>query len=171
MSPPERAGSGRTPGKGILAAMLVDDHGRQLRIAAYGLAIRDQMVLLTRLAPEELDFDHWTLPGGGLEWGEHPIEGLRREFVEETGLVPTPIRPLVVHSYALTVAQRRSAGPAIQVIQIVYLVDADGDPTHEIGGSTVEARWWPLHQLEMVPLVELVGVALGFNSDTREPPD
>ena len=28
----------------------------------------------------------WELPGGGLDWGENPIDGLRREIKEEMGL-------------------------------------------------------------------------------------
>ena len=94
--------------------MLVDEHGRQVRIGVYGLAIANQegsAILLTRLAPEEIDPDFWTLPGGGLEWGEDPLAGLRREFIEETGLEPRPVSLLGIHSYTLTAEQRRRPGP------------------------------------------------------------
>ena len=52
------------------SAVLVDDAGR---------------VLLARRAidPER---GKWDLPGGFLEVGEHPLDGLRRELREETGL-------------------------------------------------------------------------------------
>ena len=33
------------------------------------------------------DFDAWNLPGGGVESGELPTEGVIREVTEETGLV------------------------------------------------------------------------------------
>lgn len=33
------------------------------------------------------DFDAWNLPGGGVESGELPTEGVIREVMEETGLV------------------------------------------------------------------------------------
>jgi 8-oxo-dGTP pyrophosphatase MutT (NUDIX family) len=33
----------------------------------------------------------WELPGGGLDWGESPAEGLRREIKEEMGLEATCI--------------------------------------------------------------------------------
>jgi ADP-ribose pyrophosphatase YjhB (NUDIX family) len=34
----------------------------------------------------------WDAPGGFLEEGEHPLDGLRREVAEETGLVAEPER-------------------------------------------------------------------------------
>ena len=144
--------------------MLVDDRGRQVRIGSYGLAIDERAgspILLTRIAPDEGDA-FWTLPGGGLDWGEHPLEGLRREFIEETGLEPRPVLLLGIHSYSLTSEQRRRPGPPIQVIQAVYLVAAQGDPVHEVAGSTVEARWFPMAELDFVPVLDLVKVALGF---------
>ena len=48
------------------------------------------------------------------------------------------------------------------MIQAVYLVAAEGTPVHEVGGSTVEARWFPLGGLDSVPVLDLVKVALGF---------
>ena len=47
-------------------------------------------------------------------------------------------------------------GPPIHVIQVVYLVAADGTPIHEVGGSTVEARWFPRAELDSMPVVDLV---------------
>ena len=147
--------------------MLVDEHGRQVRIGIYGLAVQGTnggMILLTRLAPFEADAGFWTLPGGGLEWGEHPLEGLKREFIEETGLIPIPLRPLGIHAFSLTSEQRRLPGPPIHVLQVVYLVGADGVPTHEVDGSIVEARWFQMRELDSLPVVELVKVALGFRA-------
>jgi ADP-ribose pyrophosphatase YjhB (NUDIX family) len=42
-------------------------------------------ILLARRAHEP-DAGKWDAPGGFLEEGEHPIAGLRRELLEETGL-------------------------------------------------------------------------------------
>jgi 8-oxo-dGTP diphosphatase len=35
---------------------------------------------------------YWSLPGGVLETGEHLEEGVRREVLEETGLIVEPLR-------------------------------------------------------------------------------
>jgi ADP-ribose pyrophosphatase YjhB (NUDIX family) len=47
-------------------------------------------VLLTRRAHEPF-IGRWDLPGGFLEEGEHPLDGLRRELLEETGLEVEPL--------------------------------------------------------------------------------
>jgi 8-oxo-dGTP diphosphatase len=46
-------------------------------------------VLLARRAKEPFK-GRWDIPGGFLEAGEHPIDGLRRELLEETGLEVEP---------------------------------------------------------------------------------
>ena len=50
-----------------------------------GILERDGRILLARRALEPRR-GRWDLPGGFLEEGEDPLEGLRREFLEETGL-------------------------------------------------------------------------------------
>ncbi len=73
----------------------------------YRLSIKALILDSTRtkflLAQE--DNGKWELPGGGLDWGEKPAEGIRREIHEEMGLVVTHVadRP----SY-ITTAQRDS---------------------------------------------------------------
>ena len=51
----------------------------------------DGRVLLSRRAVEPY-LGLWDCPGGFLEEGEHPLDGLRRELEEETGLVAGPAR-------------------------------------------------------------------------------
>jgi ADP-ribose pyrophosphatase YjhB (NUDIX family) len=56
------------------------------RLAAYGVIRRDGRMLLCRVAPGNLGEGRWTLPGGGLDFGEAPEVGAVREVAEETGL-------------------------------------------------------------------------------------
>ena len=43
----------------------------------------------TKFLLVQSDNGKWELPGGGLDWGEKPAEGIRREIQEEMGLVAT----------------------------------------------------------------------------------
>ena len=61
--------------KPTIAAICVDDRGR---------------VLLTRRAAEP-KLGAWDLPGGFVEEDEHPLDALRRELREETGLEVEPL--------------------------------------------------------------------------------
>lgn len=54
-------------------------------IGVYALAIKDDFVLLIKKARGPYT-GKWDLPGGSLEFGEKPLEGLSREVQEETGL-------------------------------------------------------------------------------------
>jgi ADP-ribose pyrophosphatase YjhB (NUDIX family) len=61
--------------KATACAVCVDERGR---------------VLLARRATEPFQ-GRWDLPGGFLEEGEHPLDALRRELLEETGLEVEPL--------------------------------------------------------------------------------
>jgi NAD+ diphosphatase len=52
-------------------------------------------VLLVRRAHEPFK-GRWDIPGGFLEEGEHPLDGIRRELREETGLEVEPLNFLGV---------------------------------------------------------------------------
>ena len=64
--------------KATAGALVLDDKGR---------------ILLARRAVEP-DLGHWDIPGGFLEEGEHPLDGLKRELREETGLEVEPLELL-----------------------------------------------------------------------------
>lgn len=115
----------------------------------YGVATNDGHVLLTQLWDRNPAPGAWTLPGGGMDFGESPEETLLREFHEETSLVPE-IGPLVD---ILSWVPR----PQLHVIQIIYRVAARGEPSvFEEDGSTVDVRWVPTRDLDDLTTVELV---------------
>jgi 8-oxo-dGTP diphosphatase len=58
---------------------------------AGALCVEDGSVLLARRAEEPFE-GRWDIPGGFLEEGEDPLDGLKRELKEETGLDVAPER-------------------------------------------------------------------------------
>src|SRR5207253_5032916 len=63
------------------------------RPAVCAVVVEGDRVMLVRRAVEPRR-GCWDLPGGFLERGEHPVEGLRREMQEETGLEIEILEPL-----------------------------------------------------------------------------
>lgn len=57
-----------------------------IRIGVYGVALQDNMILLTSKGTCGCYAGLLDLPGGGVEFGESPEETLRREFQEEVGM-------------------------------------------------------------------------------------
>jgi 8-oxo-dGTP diphosphatase len=61
-------------------------YGNRLRVRSCGLLVEDGSILLANhLGLTDNSF--WAPPGGGIEWGENAKECLKREWLEETGLM------------------------------------------------------------------------------------
>ncbi len=86
--------------------------------AVQGLLVRDGKVLLGRRGIEPA-LGSWDLPGGFLEEGEEPLDGLRREFLEETGLEVEPLG--WIGAYVDPYLGR-------SVLGLTWLVAAEGEP-------------------------------------------
>lgn len=130
------------------AAVVIDRDGR--RIGVYGLAAESGSVLLTRIASRYPSAGRWTLPGGGMEWGETPIGCLEREVLEETGLSVTTAELMDVSTEVFSPPSRRS----VHVVFVVYRVRLEGSPRPETDGSTDAVAWHALDRLPpTVPLV------------------
>jgi ADP-ribose pyrophosphatase YjhB (NUDIX family) len=128
------------------------------RFAVYVLAVRDGGVLLTRIAPGFSGAGYWTLPGGGIEWGEHPEDALRREVHEETGLTLGAIEYLGVDSQ---VYARDDGSTPLHAIRLLHAADLTGDPrVVEEDGSVDDVAWVPMRSLPEIATVRLVDIAL-----------
>jgi 8-oxo-dGTP diphosphatase len=136
---------------------------RRQRVAAYAVILREDRVLLSRLAPYLSETERWTLPGGGIEFGEHPRDAVVREVYEETGLHAEVGDQAWIDS---EVFARGGMNGERHAVRIVYdgWVGADvAEPrVIETDGSTVDARWHLLDDVlsGRVPVVRLVTDAL-----------
>jgi ADP-ribose pyrophosphatase YjhB (NUDIX family) len=145
------------------------------RVAAYALCTDRDRLLLCRIAPGPWTaVGRWTLPGGGLDFGEVPADGALRELTEETGLVGAVEGLADVYSWS---ARWRhpddGADEAFHAIQIVYRVRViGGELRNEPDGSTDRAAWFALDELAALPLVQLAwdGVRLAFGVELAAEP-
>jgi ADP-ribose pyrophosphatase YjhB (NUDIX family) len=129
------------------------------RVAAYGLIVENEKLLLCRIsAKDPADAGSWTLPGGGIEFGEHPRDAAIREIFEETGLRARIVAVAGIDSIVLATPD----GP-LQSLRIIYRAEAETeDLVCEVGGSTDLCQWHPLGEIPALPLVDLVRFGLGL---------
>lgn len=158
---PRQGEVGRAPREGDAGELPV----RRQRVAAYVLCLRDDAVLLSRLAPGTPRPGLWSLPGGGLDHGEDPRTGARREAHEETGLDVVVGEVLDVGSTHFT--GRAPGGPTEDYhgISIVFrgACDDGREPrVVEVGGTSDAAAWVPLADVgsEAVGVTDVVRLAL-----------
>jgi 8-oxo-dGTP diphosphatase len=132
------------------------------RLAAHGLCVDGDRILLARLTDETPNPGMWGLPGGGLAWGEHPEDGLRREMFEETGLTCTVGAVRGVYSITYHRSPERPLD-SLHFVSVVYdATPAAGELVHEVGGSTDLAAWVDVADLARLPLAPLAAYGVGL---------
>ena len=135
------------------------------RLGGYALCTDDMgRVLLARLSILEVDVGAWTLPGGGVEFGEHPDDAVLRELEEETGLRGEieSVAGVFSHVYHRS---RAADGLDLHFLGILYHVRIVGGRLRdEVDGTTDAAGWFTRDELEDLRLVEIgrFGVDLAF---------
>jgi ADP-ribose pyrophosphatase YjhB (NUDIX family) len=135
-------------------------------VAAYAVIIRDEQILLSRLAERISPHELWTLPGGGIDHGEDPRDAVIREIREETGLDAVVGEQARVYSAHMPHARRDGRRSDYHALRIVYDAwvqpDAPEPRVVEVDGSTIDAAWHPLADVVdgTVPTVPMVTQAL-----------
>ena len=136
------------------------------RVAAYAVVVRDERVLLSRLAPRVSEDELWTLPGGGLDHGEDPRDAVVREVYEETGLelrIGDTARTFSLHLPDTWRDGRRVDAHSLRIVYDGWVPHDSPEPrVVEVDGSTIEAAWQPVKAVldGTVPTVALVRQAL-----------
>jgi 8-oxo-dGTP diphosphatase len=136
-----------------------DQLGRVTRLAAYGVIRRDDAILLCRISPAYPAAGQWTLPGGGIEFGEAPDAAVLREVEEETGLLARITGTPTILSH--TGVWPREQPVRYHHVRFVYPMEVvGGSERMEVDGSTDACGWFSRADLKRLPIVGLVSLAL-----------
>lgn len=139
------------------------------RVSAYGLIVDDTKgILLCRLsAIVGADAGKWTLPGGGIDFGEDPATAVVREVKEETGLDARVSKLLDVDSAVFELPDH-----IVHAMRIIYQASVEqGNLKTEVDGSTDACDWFRLDQLKHLPLNSLAQKGLrlaGWSGDPSQ---
>lgn len=130
------------------------------RPAAYAVIVQDEKILLAYWV--ENGQEGWTMPGGGLDLAEHPVDAAIREVFEETGY-HAEIDRMLGTDVGYWPEERRLDGQARPLQSIRMLFEAHitgGELTAELNGTTTHAAWIPLAEVETLNRVSLVDIAI-----------
>ncbi len=136
---------------------------RLVRVASYAICRDGERLLCCRLAPGEPSPGSWTLPGGGIDFGEDPEAAVVRELREETGLAGRVEGIAGVRSRVFPGRLADGRRREMHAIALLYRVTVTGGTLRdELGGSTDRAAWLSREELTAVPVVSTMRSALAI---------
>lgn len=138
---------------------------RMQRVAAYALITRDSDLLLTRISARGFHSGSWTLPGGGIDFGESPRAALAREVREECGVDCVVGEVLEVDDIAVNGVAPNGRFEDFHGVHLVFsatVPDGAEPSVTELSGTTDAAAWVPLAAIEdgEVKVLDVVRTAL-----------
>jgi 8-oxo-dGTP diphosphatase len=136
------------------------------RVSSYALLSNARRILLCRISDHVPNaVGKWTLPGGGLDFGEDPAKAVVREVMEETGLQIRVTGLAGIDSQLFDFRDER-----VHVIRILYRAEVVGGSLRdEADGSTDLARWHTEAEARALPLVEVarLGLSMAYGKARR----
>lgn len=122
----------------------------RFRVGVYGILVERGKVLVTRTVTRTAILNNF--PGGAIELGEGPLDALRRELREETGLEVRPLELL----HATEGYHRSRDYPENQLIKLYWRIErTGGTPVMDGNGDDIASCLWvPINELDMAGLMD-----------------
>jgi 8-oxo-dGTP diphosphatase len=142
------------------------------RVGAYGVCRDAQGRVLLARGSDSSEFPGvWSLPGGGVEQGEHPDDTVVRELEEETGFT---VRVAGLRAVLSDVAWLPRLAASEHTDRIIYDVEPyGGNLRAEAAGTTDLVDWAGPAELESWPLMPFTSRIIGLpvKSPADDPSD
>jgi len=149
-----------------LAPADADGVVRLVRVAAYAVCRGGERLLSCRLAPGQPSPGSWTLPGGGIDFGERPEDAVVRELEEETGLEGRVGGIAAVRSRVFPGHLHDGRPREMHAIALLFRVTIIGGTLRdEPHGSTDRAAWLTRGELAAERVVSMMRTALEIAFD------
>jgi len=112
------------------------------RVVAKVILINSQNEIAMAKVKRGFFSGHWTLPGGFVDYAEHPVEGAVREVKEELG-----VSVEIDEKDIVQIAERIFTSEGIQFLSFTYKCYIEGDVQFNPKADEIEeARWFPMQQ-------------------------
>ena len=112
------------------------------RVVAKVILINSQNEIAMAKVKRGFFSGHWTLPGGFVDYAEHPVEGAVREVKEELG-----VSVEVNEKDIVQIAERIFTSEGIQFLSFTYKCYIEGDVQFNPKADEIEeARWFSMQQ-------------------------
>ena len=137
-------------------------------LGCYGLVVRDGKILLIKKKTGPYD-GLLDLPGGSFEFGETPEETLKREMLEETGLVVTKYQLFDASSVVVEWKYDDNTNILVHHIGIFYQIEIkkdisiDNQNDDSLGAEFYEIKNLKKEDVSAITLMELE--KLGYSLD------
>jgi 8-oxo-dGTP diphosphatase len=137
------------------------------RVAAYGLVQSADRILLVQLTARTPAPGSWSLPGGGIDHGEHPSDAVIRELYEETGLRGRVVELLDVDSHFREHYLDQEVLERYHAVRILYRVSVDSEgplTVVDADGSADQPTWHPVSEVRDLHLTPIASRGLQFTA-------
>lgn len=94
-----------------------ENFGGSLRVRVCGILVNEQGVLMVRHKGLSSEGYFWIPPGGGMTFGQSAVDCLKKEFLEETGLIISVEEFMFVNEFQ---------GPPLHAVELFFKVKQSG---------------------------------------------